>query len=78
MENLSIFLLLPIFLLAGVIIWFAGISLTKTTDSIDTRFNLGQAFGGLILLGIAGTLPEIAITISAALSGHRDRSEMSA
>jgi len=36
---------------------------------IDRRFNLGSALGGMILLAIAGTLPEIAITVSAAAKG---------
>lgn len=55
---------------AGVITWVAGFYLSKATDIIDDRFHLGEALGGMILLGIAGTLPEIAITVSAALSGH--------
>jgi cation:H+ antiporter len=46
--------------------------LSKTTDSLDTRFGLGEALGGLILLAVTGSLPEIAITASAALSGHLD------
>jgi len=52
--------------------WIAGIVLSKTTDALDTRFGLGEALGGLILLAVTGSLPEIAITASAALSGHLD------
>ena len=52
--------------------WLAGIFLSKTTDSLDRRLGLGDALGGLILLAIAGTLPEIAIVASAALGGHLD------
>ncbi len=52
--------------------WVAGMFLSKATDRIDDHFDLGQALGGMLLLGIAGTLPEIAITVSAALSGHLD------
>lgn len=55
---------------SGAITWMAGISLTKTTDSLDTRFKIGDALGGLILLGIAGSLPEIAVVGSAASHGH--------
>ena len=54
---------------AAVATWVAGIVLSDATDQVDTRFNLGEALGGLILLGVAGTLPEIAITASAAING---------
>ena len=37
---------------------------------IDRRFGLGEALGGVVLLAIAGSLPEIAITVSAAASGN--------
>ena len=40
----------------------------RSTDSLDRRFGLGEALGGLILLAIAGTLPEIAIVASASLA----------
>ncbi len=62
--------LLGAFLAAAGVIWIAGIWLVRSTDAIDTHFNLGSAFGGLILLGIATSLPEIAITVSAAYSHH--------
>ena len=44
--------------------------LAKTTDVIDRRFGLGEALGGVVLLAIAGSLPEIAITVSAAAKGN--------
>jgi cation:H+ antiporter len=44
--------------------------LSKTTDALDARLGLGDALGGLILLALAGSLPELAITISAAASGN--------
>ena len=50
--------------------WVAGTALSKTTDVIDRRFGLGEALGGVILLAIAGSLPEIAITVSAAAKGN--------
>lgn len=55
-----------------VLTWIAGIWLTRTTDRIDSRYNLGSAFGGLLILGITTSLPEIAIAVSAALQKHYD------
>jgi cation:H+ antiporter len=50
--------LVLVFALAGVATWVAGAFLSKATD------------GGMLLLGLAGSLPELAITASAALGGH--------
>jgi cation:H+ antiporter len=58
------------FVVAAVAVWIAGIQLSNTTDVMSSRFGLGQALGGLILLAIATNLPEIAITASAALSNN--------
>jgi cation:H+ antiporter len=63
-------LLLLIFLAAAGATWGAGITLSKATDALDARWGLGDELGGLILLSVAGTLPELAITISAAAQGH--------
>lgn len=54
----------------AVAIWFAGIKLSYTTDILSTRFGIGEALGGLIILAIVTNLPEIAITVSAAM--HND------
>ena len=70
MSNLSLGFLFLIFIFSGVLTWLAGTILTKTTDSLDCRFRIGDAFGGLILLGVAGSLPEIAVAFSAAIHGH--------
>jgi len=71
-TGLSTPLLVLVFLAGAGATWAAGIYLSGTTDSLDRRLNLGDALGGLILLAIAGTLPEIAIVTSAALGGHLD------
>ena len=63
---------LVVFIAAAGVTWAAGIVLAKTTDRLDRDLNLGDAIGGLVLLAIAGSLPELAITISAASSGHLD------
>jgi len=69
-EGYSTAVLVVVFIIAAVVTWIAGIYLSDCTDVVDDRFDLGQALGGLILLGIAGTLPEIAITVSGALKGN--------
>lgn len=70
MASLAAPFLLLIFAAAAVATWVAGISLAKSTDALDNRFKLGDALGGMILLSIAGTLPEVAITVSAVVQGH--------
>jgi cation:H+ antiporter len=68
--SLSSVVLIVIFAAAALATWIAGVSLSKTTDALDVRFDLGEEIGGLILLSFAGTLPELAITVSAAAAGH--------
>lgn len=66
---LSLAVLLAIFAGSAAVIWFAGVKLADTTAILSSRFQLGEALGGVIVLAIATNLPEIAITVSAALSG---------
>jgi len=63
-------LLVVVFLAAAAATWVAGVALSKTTDALDARLGLGDELGGLILLSIAGSLPELAITVSAAAQGN--------
>src|SRR5512135_2017174 len=61
-----------IFLGCAAAIWVAGIKLSDTTDVLSQRLHLGSALGGVILLAVATNLPEIAITVSAALAHQLD------
>jgi cation:H+ antiporter len=70
MSGLGVPLLLLIFVASAAATWVAGVYLSKTTDAIDIRLGLGDALGGMILLAIAGSLPELAVTVSGALQGH--------
>jgi cation:H+ antiporter len=65
-------LLLLIFVACAVAIWLSGIKLSDTTDVLSERLHLGSALGGVILLAIATNLPELAITVSAALARQLD------
>lgn len=58
-----------VFVIGAIAIWIAGTQLSNTVDVLSSRFGLGQALGGVILLAVATNLPEIAITVSAALAG---------
>ena len=62
-------LLVLIFLAAVGAIWVAGTQLSRYTDVLAERLHLGAALGGLILLAITTNLPELAITVSAAMQG---------
>jgi cation:H+ antiporter len=62
--------LLALFAGSGVAIWIAGMYLSRTTDALDARLGIGSAVGGLVLLAIATDLPEVAITVSAAIAGN--------
>ncbi len=66
-DAFSLPILLALFAAAAVVVWIAGTRLSDTTDVLSSRFGFGEALGGLILLSIATNLPEIAITVSAAL-----------
>ena len=72
MSDWSLPLLIAVFAAAAAVIWVAGIALSDQTDVLATRLHLGTALGGLILLAVATNLPEIAITVSAAISGNLD------
>ena len=43
-----------VFIVAAVATWIAGLYLSRTTDALDDRMNLGEALGGMILLAVAG------------------------
>jgi cation:H+ antiporter len=70
MQALSTPLLVALFLLSTAIIWWMGIRITQVVDFVTFRFDLGEAFGGMVFLSIITNLPEIAITLMAA--AHRN------
>ena len=68
--SLSTPFLVLVFAVGAAATWVAGVALSKTTDALDARLGLGEELGGLLLLALAGSLPEVAITISAAAQGN--------
>src|SRR5919201_1291769 len=65
-------LLAILFVAGAAITWAAGIGLSRATDALDIRLRLGEDLGGVLLLAFAGSLPELAITVSAAARGNLD------
>jgi cation:H+ antiporter len=68
--GLAVPLLVLVFAAGAAATWAAGIALSRTTDALDARLGLGAELGGIVLLAIAGSLPELAITVSAAARGN--------
>jgi cation:H+ antiporter len=69
MSHFSLPVLGGVFIASACAIWFAGIQLSRAPDEIDSRFGLGDALGGLILLAFATNLPEIAIVSKPSAEG---------
>ncbi|HET8898919.1 MAG TPA: hypothetical protein VFN09_09145 [Rhodanobacteraceae bacterium] len=65
LANRPLSVLYAIFAAAAAVVWMAGTRLSDATDTLATRFGLGQALGGMVLLAIATNLLEIAIVASA-------------
>ncbi len=70
MSGLATPWLLVLFAAGAGATWVAGGFLSKTTDALDARLGLGEELGGILLLAVAGSLPEVAITVSAASQGN--------
>ena len=69
-KSLSIWANLAIFGVAAVLVWIAGTRLAYYADAIGARKQLSRALLGVILLGVATSLPEIATTITGSLLGN--------
>lgn len=59
-----------VFLVATIFVWFGGASLSRNADAIAGRTGLGRAFVGVLFLGIATSMPEVATTAGAVLEGY--------
>jgi cation:H+ antiporter len=58
------------FAVAAVVVWMAGTRLAGYVGEIGHRTRLSQAFLGMVFLGVATSLPEIAVTVSGSIIGN--------
>lgn len=68
-QNLSPGINGAIFAAAAVVVWIAGTQLAHRADGIAEKTGLGRALLGILLLGGVTSLPELAVGVSATLSG---------
>ena len=61
---------LGLFAAAAFLVWRTGVRFERTVEGIVRQTRLNPAFGGLVLLPIAGSLPELATVISGARMGN--------
>lgn len=69
-ETMGFPVLAAIFAVAAAVIWWAGARLSGYASLIADRTGWGQAIVGILLLGAATSLPEIATTVTASLAGN--------
>lgn len=65
MQSLPLFQNALLFVLAAIVIWWAGTRLERDADVLARRTGLGHAFTGMLLLAGATSLPEVATTVTA-------------
>ncbi|MDM4018273.1 sodium:calcium antiporter [Roseiconus lacunae] len=58
-----------VFAAGALLVWTAGTKLSRYVDLFADRTGTGKAFAGVLLLGGATSLPELATTLTAASSG---------
>ncbi|MDX8355119.1 hypothetical protein [Cognatiyoonia sp. IB215182] len=63
---------LLLFALCAGVVWFSGARLAYLADALADRFQLAKSLVGLLLLSLATSLPEVATTLSAAVSQAQD------
>lgn len=70
LADLPLAAIVAIFVVAAAAVWVAGTRLSRYADGIAREFGIGQAVLGVILLGGVTSLPEIAVTGTAAIGGN--------
>jgi cation:H+ antiporter len=69
-DKLPLWTNIALFSVAAVAVWLAGTRVAGWADVIARKTGLGQAAVGLLLLAGVTSLPEIAVTVTAAVGGN--------
>ncbi|RDV15827.1 hypothetical protein DXT99_07445 [Pontibacter diazotrophicus] len=67
LQDLSLVWNIVIFVLAGALVWGAGVRLSKYADKIIDKTGVSEVFIGTLGLAVITSLPEVATTVSATL-----------
>ena len=70
LQGLPLAANIAVLIAAAAGVWVAGHGLARDADELARRTGLGSAFVGLVLLATVTSLPEIATTITAAVSAR--------
>lgn len=70
-QGLSLWMSIGLFAAMAAVVWFAGTRISSYAGAIADRTGLGEAVLGVLLLGGVTSLPELAVTASAASTGNQ-------
>ncbi|MFD3000455.1 sodium:calcium antiporter [Pontibacter toksunensis] len=70
LQDLPLLWNIGIFVLAGALVWGAGVRLSKYADKIIEKTGVSEVFIGTLGLAVITSLPEVATTVSAALANN--------
>lgn len=59
-----------VLVVGAAVVWRAGTALSRDADQLAAATSLGRAFIGVVVLGVATSLPEIATTTTAGVLGN--------
>ncbi len=69
-QDFPLWLNLTLFAGAAFLVWMAGTRLADYADAVATRTGLSKVFLGMMMLGIATSLPELVTTVTASIIGN--------
>jgi cation:H+ antiporter len=69
-HQLPLGLSLGLFAVAAAVVWWAGTRIAHAANDLSDHLGIGKAFAGALLLGGITSLPEVAVTLTASISGQ--------